>query len=278
MKVSEFGLYKDYSVFLNADGNSSFDYNQWNNNSEYNVSKFAKSLETEMATKNIGDLLSNGEISKIQVAAELPGAEVVGMEGDLSERRRLEQLQQAALQPRKRLGPFEPIRFEIPFVGVLKTYDSNGNPKIQKMYRVKIEWGYRLIDKKPNYHYNMHDLALDILNNAAMRMLHLGNLDRRWFNDKIYADDLQMELLSPYRWGADYAYRSLDLRDNGVKYRKGFATKALTAILGIPGGLLLGPRVSLVSTKPMTEERVRNLMAILNNQGPNEMARTMENN
>ena len=250
-----------------ADGISrTFNYTEWNDNRQYNISAFTNSLQREMGTGNIADLMAYNEVAKVQVAAEMPGAKIVGMEDKLSEIRRLGQLEQAALEPSSMFGPFKLLRYDIVNAGALKKYDEKGNLKLQKMYRLKIEYGYRLIDKKPAYHQDMHKLALDLLNKSINKRMHLGNLDRRWFNDRIYADDLQMEILSPYRWGANYDYRKTDLRNNGVIYRKGIGTKLLTAILGVPGGLILGPRISIVSTKPMTEDRVKNLMAILDDE------------
>ena len=160
----------------------SFDYTQWNDNRKYNLQNFTNSLQREMGTGNIADLMAYNEIAKVQVASEMPGAKVVGLEDEISEKRRLNQLMQSALQPQKTLGPFNPLHFDIVNAGVLKTYDSTGNIKLQKMYRLKIEYGYRIIDRKKAYHQNMHDLALQLLQNAADKRMHLGNFERRWFN------------------------------------------------------------------------------------------------
>jgi hypothetical protein len=278
MKVVGFISSSEYTTISSGDNgrtSSTFDYTQWNDSRQYNVSKFTNSLQKEMGTGNIADLMAYNEISKLQVAAEMPGAKLVGMQDAVSEKRRLEQLKMEALQPSKHLGPFSNLRYQIVPTGAVKTYDSNGNEKLQNMYRLKVEYGYRLIDKKPAYHQKMHDLALDLTENAQNKRMHLGNLERKWFNDRIYADDLQIELLSPYRWGASYDYRKIDFGNNSVKYKKGFGTKLLTGLLGIPGGLVLGPRISIVSTKPMTERRVEDLMAILKGI---ESVQTTENN
>jgi hypothetical protein len=257
----------------------SFDYTEWNDNRKYNLQNFTGSLQREMGTGNISDLMAYNEIAKVQVAAEMPGAKVVGLEDKLSEIRRLNQLEQGGLEPHKNLGPFKLLRYEIVNAGALKTYDSNGNPNIQKMFRLKVEYGYRIIDKKKAYHQNMHDLALQLLQNAANKRIHFGNLDRRWFNDSVYADDLQVEFLSPYRWGGSYDYRKTDLRDNSVLYRHGIAYRMAEAVLGgTIKGLIVGPRVSLVSTKPMTEERVRDLMSILDLKGAYSIEKEEENN
>ncbi|MGC8533326.1 MAG: hypothetical protein ACP5MV_01705 [Candidatus Parvarchaeum sp.] len=257
----------------------SFDYNKWNDNRKYNLQNFTGSLQREMGTGNIADLMAYNEIAKVQVAAEMPGAKVVGLEDKLSEIRRLNQLEQGGLEPHKNLGPFKLLRYEIVNAGALKTYDSNGNPKIQKMFRLKIEYGYRIIDKKKAYHQNMHDLALKLLQNAANKRIHFGNLDRRWFNDSVYADDLMVEFLSPYRWGGSYDYRNINLRDNSSLKRHGIAYKTLDGIFGgVLKGLVVGPRVSLVSTKPMTEERVRDLMSILDLKGAYSIEKEEENN
>jgi hypothetical protein len=208
----------------------------------------------------------------------MPGAKIVGMEDNLSEQRRLSQEEQEGLEPSTKLGPFKLLRYEIVNAGSLKVTGKDGNPSVEKLYRLKIEYGYRLIDKKIGYHDKMHELALGLIESARHRMMHLGDLDRRWFNDRIYANDFQMELLSPYRWGADYDYRKTDLRDDSVKYRKGPGTKLLNALLGVPGGLILGPRISVISTKPMTKDRVENLMAILGETAPLKGAEDMQNN
>ena len=256
----------------------SFDYTQWNDNRKYNLQNFTNSLQREMGTGNIADLMAYNEIAKVQVASEMPGAKVVGLEDEISEKRRLNQLMQSALQPQKTLGPFNPLHFDIVNAGVLKTYDSTGNIKLQKMYRLKIEYGYRIIDRKKAYHQNMHDLALQLLQNAADKRMHLGNFERRWFNASVYADDLQIEFLSPYRWGGSYDYRSIDLRDNSVSYRHNLAYRTMQAIFGgTIKGLIVGPRVSVVSTKPMTEERVKNLMSILDLKGTSSIEKE-ENN
>ena len=257
----------------------SFDYTEWNDNRKYNLQKFTNSLQREMGTGNIADLMAYNEIAKVQVAAEMPGAKIVGLEDKLSETRRLNQLEQDALQPQKTLGPFNPLHFDIVNAGVLKTYDSTGNIKLQKMYRLKIEFGYRIIDKKKAYHQNMHDLALQLLQNAADKRMHLGNFERRWFNASIYADDLQIEFLSPYRWGGSYDYRNIDLRDKSVLYKHGVAYKMADAVFGgLIKGLVVGPRISVVSTKPMTEERVKNLMSILDLKGAYTTEKEEENN
>ena len=282
MKVVGFVSGVGYSA-INTNGSDaigrSFDYTEWNDNRKYNLQNFTGSLQREMGTGNIADLMAYNEIAKVQVAAEMPGAKVVGLEDKLSEIRRLNQLEEGALEPRKNLGPFKLLRYDIVNAGTLKTYDSSGNPKIQKMFRLKIEYGYRIIDKKKAYHQNMHDLALKLLQNSERKRIHFGNLERRWFNDSIYADDLQAEFLSPYRWGGSYAYRDIDLRDNSVKYRHGIAYRTMQAMFGgVLKGLVVGPRISFVSTKPMTEERVRDLMAILNSEGAYTTAREEENN
>ncbi len=257
----------------------SFDYTEWNNNRKYNLQNFTGSLQREMGTGNIADLMAYNEIAKVQVAAEMPGAKVVGLEDKLSEIRRLNQLEQAGLEPSKNLGPFKLLRYDIVNAGALKTYDAAGNENTQKMFRLKIEYGYRIIDKKKAYHQNMHDLALQLLQNAAEKRMHFGNLDRRWFNDSVYADDIQVEFLSPYRWGGSYDYRKTDLRDNSVLYRHGMAYRTMQAIFGgTVKGLLVGPRISLVSTKPMTEERVKDLMSILDLKGAYSIEREEENN
>ena len=224
--------------------------------------------------------MAYNEIAKVQVAAEMPGARVVGLEDKLSETRRLSQLEQSALQPHKTLGPFKLLRYEIVNAGALQRYDKDGSPKIEKMYRLKIEYGYRLIDHKKAYHQNMHDLALDVLENANRRMMHLGDLRRKWFNDTVFADDLQMDFFSPYRWHQSYDYRKLDLRDNNAFYlQHGRAHGAAVSVGGgIAKGLIVGPRISLVSTKPMTEERVKNLMSILDMRGTYEIERAEANN
>lgn len=281
MKVIGFVSSSGYNTISNNDNGGtgvSFNYSEWNNTRQYNISKFTNSLQREMETGNIADLMAYNEISKVQVASEMPGARVVGMEDKLTEIRRLNQLKESALEPSKNLGPFKLLRYDIVNAGFIKTYDGSGNENTRRLYRLKIEYGYRFIDPKPDYHHKMHDLALELMDNARKNMMHLGDLDRKWFNDRIYANDLQMELLSPYRWGADYDYRKTDLRDNSVKYRKGLGTKLLTAILGVPGGLILGPRISIVSTKPMDEDRVKNLMAILDNTGQFTELRKLENN
>lgn len=257
----------------------SFSYTQWNDNRKYNLQNFTGSLQREMGTGNIADLMAYNEIAKVQVAAEMPGATIVGLEDKLSETRRLSQLEQAGLEPSKSLGPFKLLNYEIVNAGALKGYDSNGNIKLQKMYRLKIEYGYRIIDHKKGYHHNMHDLALDLIQNSANKRIHFGDLHRRWFNDTIYANDLQVELLSPYRWGPSYGYRSTDLRNNDVLHKPGIAYKMAQAVFGgVLKGLVVGPRVSLVSTKPMTEERAKDLMAILNLKGTYDIEKEEENN
>ena len=282
MKVVGFVSGGGYQI-IDTNGSSaigkSFDYTQWNDNRKYNLQNFAGSLQREMGTGNIADLMAYNEIAKVQVAAEMPGAKVVGLEDKLSETRRLNQLEQSGLQPQKTLGPFNPLHFDIVDAGVLKTYDSNNNVKLQKMYRLKIEYGYRIIDKKKAYHQNMHDLALQLLQNAAAKRMHFGNFERRWFNASIYSDDLQVEFLSPYRWGGSYDYRNINLRDNGVTYRHGLAYKTMEAVFGgLLKGLIVGPRISVVSTKPMTEERVKNLMSILDLKGAYTIEKEEENN
>ncbi len=257
----------------------SFDYTQWNDNRKYNLQNFTNSLQREMGTGNIADLMAYNEIAKVQVASEMPGAKVVGLEDKLSEIRRLNQLEQAGLEPHKNLGPFKLLRYEIVDAGTLKTYDATGKEDIQKMFRLKIEYGYRLIDRKKAYHQNMHDLALKVLQNSTDKRIHFGDFERKWFNERVYADDLQVEFLSPYRWGGSYDYRSIDLRDNSVLYRHGIAYKAMQAILGgTIKGLLVGPRVSVVSTKPMTKERVKDLMSILDLKGAYSIEKEEENN
>lgn len=257
----------------------SFDYTEWNDNRKYNLQNFTGSLQKEMGTGNIADLMAYNEVAKVQVAAEMPGAKVVGLEDKLSEIRRLNQLEQSAMEPPAKFGGFKLLRYDIVNAGVLKTIDSAGNPKVENMFRLKIEYGYRIIDKKKAYHQNMHDLALDLIKGSQKKRIHLGNLDRRWFNDRVYADDLQVELLSPYRWGGSYDYRSTDLRDNSVKYRHGLAYKTMEAVFGgVLKGLVVGPRVSFVSTKPMTKERVKDLMTILEQKGAYTIAKEEENN
>ncbi|MCL4391594.1 hypothetical protein M1112_02775 [Candidatus Parvarchaeota archaeon] len=284
MKVVGVASGEDYSTVntasVNADGiRPSFDYNLWNNNRKYNLQNFTGSLQKEMGTGNIADLMAYNEIAKVQVAAEMPGARVVGLEDKLSETRRLSQLEQSALQPHKTLGPFKLLRYEIVNAGALQRYDNNGSPKLEKMYRIKLEYGYRLIDHKKAYHQNMHDLALDVLENANKRMMHLGDLRRFWFNDKIFASDLQMDFFSPYRWHQSYNYRKLDLRNNSTVYPPGWTHGAAVSLLGgIAKGLFVGPRISMVSTKPMTEERVKNLMSILDMRGTYEIERAEANN
>ncbi|MCL4362130.1 hypothetical protein M1585_01465, partial [Candidatus Parvarchaeota archaeon] len=64
-----------------------------------------------------------------------------------------------------------------------------------------------------------------------------------------------------------------------VKYRHGIAYRTMQAMFGgVLKGLVVGPRISFVSTKPMTEERVRDLMAILNSEGAYTTAKEEENN
>ena len=259
-------------ALINADGNGGagrgFDYNEWNNSRQYNLKNFTGSLQNEMGTGNIADLMAYNEIARLQVAAEMPGARVVGMEDELSERRRLNQLKQAALQPRKNLGPFKPLEYEIVNAGSLKRRDEQGQIKMERLYRLKIEYGYRIIDEKKAYHQNMHQLALDVLQNATAKMMHLGNFEREWLNAKISADDLQMEFLSSYRLGGSLEYRRIDLRDDGVYYNRSYAHRIKQALFGgTLKGLVVGPRISVVSTKPMTEERVKNLMSILGMKG-----------
>ncbi len=257
----------------------SFDYNAWNDSHRYNLSRFTNSLQNEIKGGNISDLMAYNQLAGLQVAAEMPDAQVVGEEGKLSQVRRLSQLEQAALQPNKSLGPFKLLRYEIVNAGSLKTYDSSGQPKIEKMFRLKIEYGYRLIDHKKAYHQNMHDLALNVLQSASDRMMHLGDLRRAWFNDRVYANDLQMEFLSPYRWGGSYNYRDINLRDGKTVYKHNLFYKAADAVFGgTLKGLLVGPRVSLISTKPMTETRVKNLMAILKMQDAYKTLNEEENN
>ncbi len=282
MKVVGFVSGAGYKA-INTNGSDaiakSFDYTEWNDTRKYNLQNFTGSLQREMGTGNIADLMAYNEIAKLQVASEMPGAKVVGLEDKLSEIRRLNQLEQAGLEPHKNLGPFKLLRYEIVNAGALKTYDATGNIKTQKMFRLKIEYGYRLIDRKRAYHQNMHDLALQVLQNSANKRIHFGNLDRRWFNDRVYADDLQVEFFSPYRWGGSYDYRKTNLRDNSVLYRHGLAYKTMEAIFGgTVKGLLVGPRISVVSTKPMPEERVKDLMSILDLKGAYSIEKQEENN
>ncbi len=47
----------------------SFDYTKWNDNRKYNLQNFTGSLQREMGTGNIADLMAYNEIAKVQVAA-----------------------------------------------------------------------------------------------------------------------------------------------------------------------------------------------------------------
>ncbi len=255
-------------------GESKFDYDSWSqlNENKLQLSNFIKSLSTQIDTGGLGDLLSNRIIARMQSAAEMPAMKLVGDQNKLVQTKRLNELESAGLEMPTSVGPLKLLDYQI-----VQYKDKNGKVIMhddQPLFLLKAKYGYRLVDvmDEEAYNYNMHDLALKVFSEADSKRMYLGDVKRSWFNSMIYADDLAIHFYSPYRFTGNGEYNNLDLNGRKTKPKKDHWLSEMMR------GLVLGPTITVATTKPMARDRVEDLISILKLKSAGKIMREEVNN
>jgi hypothetical protein len=211
------------------------------------ISNFDSQLSQQMG-QGIGSEGSNTRISSLTLDAEEQQAKAVGEEAGLEEKLRLNKLEESSGKPTSQLGPdksgkYIPIlRGGTPLARDFRNrliYDPrDGKP----MHDIKVRYGYNLLDRiLGQYHkVDMQSLSITVYNHAKNSRINFGTYyDVGIVNPAIMGDDFIMHF-----------YTSFRLPGEGFFY-----------------GLLHGPTVELTFFKPVSKERVEQVILAIESEG-----------
>jgi hypothetical protein len=246
--------------FTIANTTPTVDYQQASQDSDPQLQDFLSAISSQ-EQDGIGDMFSNKYLGQLQYTGAEPGVEVLGKINELQEKYKQNMMEQDAVEFPSNLAGFGLLdHVLVPY------YDANGHLVYnngQPTYMLRGRYGYKLLSKKPQYHSKMYPVAQTIWQNSINERMHLGNFKRHLINTKIYSDSLEMHIFSPYRLAGGYP----SPLSSWAKSHLGMGYYPLHYMVGTPfeiiKGLVLGPRIDIVTKKPVTINEAKKLFSIL---------------